>query len=162
MPSFCASAIRIRMRRESGSSSPGCRQVSSEDDGTSCSPVEIWKLGDTRLAAPSHIFPLPVGSIASPGHKLCHSACPRRRALSPRPPTVTRPGSADPHPAPRRSNASARASRVRAGGAGLSHHGRNLSFPRPPVSETVSRSVCGRTCTMCQEDWDRTTTKCVF
>lgn len=53
------------MRRESGLSSPGCHQVSSEDDGTSCSPVEIRKLGDTRLVAP-----LPGGFFASSGPQI--------------------------------------------------------------------------------------------
>lgn len=53
------------MRRESGFSSPGCHQVSSEDDGASCSLVEIRKLGDTRLAAP-----LPGGFVASPGPQI--------------------------------------------------------------------------------------------
>jgi hypothetical protein len=43
----CISAIPMWKRRESGPSSLECRQVSSEDDGASCSPVRIWKKGYT-------------------------------------------------------------------------------------------------------------------
>jgi hypothetical protein len=46
--------IPMWKRKESGLSSLECRQVSSEDDGPSCSLVRIWKQRDTRLAATSH------------------------------------------------------------------------------------------------------------
>ena len=66
----CTSAIPMWKRRQSGLSSPGCRQVSSEDDGASCSLVRIWKPGDTRLAATSHfsgLSPVSPAVVSPPG-----------------------------------------------------------------------------------------------